>query len=98
MYLYQEEVLQPDYNEESTNANDATLATDDIASNTDPASQSPIEGNQNAFTPLVVDEESLGPKGDSGPEFYEQGGLPRCLAICLNASRLFNNYIGLSNP
>ena len=69
--------MQPDYNEESANANDVTLTTDDIASNKDPASQSPIEGSQNAFTPLVVDEESLGPKVDSGPEFYEQGGLHR---------------------
>ena len=86
-------MLQPDYNEESTNANDATLATDDIASNTDPASQSPIEGNLNAFTPLVVDEESLGPKGDSGPEFYEQGGLPRCLAICFKTfQQLYRSF------
>ena len=72
--------MNPDYTEEVANANDAndaTLGTDDITSNRDPASQSPIEGTQNAFTPLVVDEESLATQVDSGPEFYEQGGLPR---------------------
>ena len=50
--------MNPDYTEEVANANDAndaTLGTDDITSNRDPASQSPIEGTQNAFTPLVVD-------------------------------------------
>ena len=69
--------MSPDYTEETANASDVPLTTDDIASNRDPASQSPIEGMENAFTPLVVDEESLAPKVDSGPEFYEQGGLPR---------------------
>ena len=70
----EEEVMQPDYKDENQTGNDVTLGSDDPPPMTD---QSPVEGTQNAFTPLVVDEDALATKVDSGPEFYEQGGLPR---------------------
>ncbi len=74
----EEEVMHTDYDEENGGGtNDAILGSDDPPPQTDPESQSPVVGTQNAFTPLVVDEETLGPKIDSGPELYEQGGLPR---------------------
>ena len=70
--------MNPDDSDTDTdNSVDVPLGSDDSAPITDPASQSPIEGTQNAFTPLVVDEDAIGTKVDSGPEFYEQGGLPR---------------------
>ena len=49
----------------------------DLPSMADRAERDPEAFVRDHPPPLVVDEESLATKVDSGPEFYEQGGLPR---------------------